>query len=817
MSGTVVAAVVVLGLATVRAEWAKTDLVFCTLSQEEYMKCMDLAEATARDQALDDLNFGSYYRPIRCTQPYISPEDCMKDLDLARPEAPSVMVVDAGDVFVGGRYHSLVPILREVYEDNRDYYHAVAVIKRGSLTFEDGKPVRTLSDLRGKHACFAGVGTQAGWTIPLYNMLTKLDPATGQTFMPVSDCNNYVRSTSDFFAESCAVNTLTERYNPLGDNSNKLCELCGSSDPGVRCTVKDPYAGSQGALRCLMDRGDIAFVKHNSVSKSNIPPEELELLCLDGTRRPVSEYEQCSWGTAPGHFVIVSSAMEDTERFAVQKFLARIVEKYAHDNVVRAQLNTTAVLSAAENDVLGDIDFEDNMPAEEPFDINESIGDRYGNIADLLFSDEVVQLQRIELPDQLYRTVLKRRYGNSEVSPQENINGIRRCEIQTVRMCVTSRPEFDKCQRMSVALNAQLLKPRLTCLPNKPPFSHRNCMRMIYNKKADITMLEAGDIYRAGEDYGLIPIMAEVYNLGTPDYYAVAVVKIRDNSSELIYLKRRNSCHTGVGQAAGWIIPMSWLISNERVRDYGCDSVRAAAEYFQKGCAPGIRDRDYMLSRIYDYNNYWHYGHMCDLCHGKAGAYCARNALEDYYGHTGAFRCLVEGGGDVAFVKHTTVMENCDGKRNEIWSRNQLTKDYQLLCRDGTRKAATDYRDCYLGKVKANAMVTNRDYNSETINTFINLFKYAQQFYGQRNSDEFSFSMFFSDLPYSDLIFQDAAQKLIVLPESVYRSESPHKEYLGREFSKAFEEVECAYVGGAGHVHVSLLALVSVGVTRLLL
>ena len=245
---------------------------------------------------------------------------------------------------------------------------------------------------------------------------------------------------------------------------------------------------------------------------------------------------------------------------------------------------------------------------------------------------------------------------------------------------------------MSTALNAQLLKPRLTCLPNKPPFSHRNCMRMIYNKKADITMLEAGDIYRAGEDYGLIPIMAEVYNLGTPDYYAVAVVKIRDNSSELIYLKRRNSCHTGVGQAAGWIIPMSWLISNERVRDYGCDSVRAASEYFQKGCAPGIRDKDYMLSRIYDYNNYWHYGHMCDLCHGTGAGYCARNAMEDYYGHTGAFRCLVEGGGDVAFVKHTTVMENCDGKRNEIWSRNQLTKDYQLLCRDGTRMAATDYR-----------------------------------------------------------------------------------------------------------------------------
>ena len=62
-------------------------------------------------------------------------------------------------------------------------------------------------------------------------------------------------------------------------------------------------------------------------------------------------------------------------------------------------------------------------------------------------------------------------------------------------------------------------------------------------------------------------------------------------------------------------------------------------------------------------------------------------------------------------------------------------------------------------------MVTNKDYPPEFINSFINLFKYAQQFYGQRNSDEFSFSMFFSPLPYSDLIFQDAAQKLIIIPE----------------------------------------------------
>ena len=31
---------------------------------------------------------------------------------------------------------------------------------------------------------------------------------------------------------------LVDRYNPLGDNSNSLCEYCGSGEPGVRCTVK---------------------------------------------------------------------------------------------------------------------------------------------------------------------------------------------------------------------------------------------------------------------------------------------------------------------------------------------------------------------------------------------------------------------------------------------------------------------------------------------------------------------------------------------------------------------------------------------------
>ena len=52
----------------------------------------------------------------------------------------------------------------------------------------------------------------------------------------------------------------------------------------------------------------------------------------------------------------------------------------------------------------------------------------------------------------------------------------------------------------------------------------------------------------------------------------------------------------------------------------------------------------------------------------------------------------MEGGGQVAFVKHTTVKENTGGKRKEWWARNALTDDYELLCPDGM--LSVNYRYC---------------------------------------------------------------------------------------------------------------------------
>ena len=76
----------------------------------------------------------------------------MRLIDEGKVTSPNIMTVDAGEVFVGGRYHSLVPILKEEYSRGQDYYHSVAVVKKGTMS-----DVATLADLKGKKACFAKV------------------------------------------------------------------------------------------------------------------------------------------------------------------------------------------------------------------------------------------------------------------------------------------------------------------------------------------------------------------------------------------------------------------------------------------------------------------------------------------------------------------------------------------------------------------------------------------------------------------------------------------------------------------------------------
>jgi len=218
----------------------------------------------------------------------------------------------------------------------------------------------------------------------------------------------------------------------------------------------------------------------------------------------------------------------------------------------------------------------------------------------------------------------------------------------------------------------------------------------------------------------------------------------------------------------------------------GCKdgSASAASQFFQKACAPGSLSNRYVGSI-----SSWDFGNLCDLCHGSSFSFCSRDASEPFYGNTGALRCLVEGGGEIAFVKHTAILENTGGKNPSLWSRNVIPDDFELLCRDGTRATYNDYQRCNLGKVAANAMVTGGNRPQGHKEAYVNLFLLAQQFYGSKYSEDFTFKMFTSpSSSWPDLIFQDATSQLQPVPES----DRNYVPYLGHDFLKSMKIVDCS-------------------------
>ncbi|XP_016660805.1 melanotransferrin-like [Acyrthosiphon pisum] len=734
-------------------------ITWCTLNVQEQSKCLNLSAAVDRDRQRFN---PSDFMELVC-EPGLDKDDCMMKLD---NNAADILSLDAGEVFVGGRHNGLIPLMQQIFEDGSTEYYSVALIKKNTL-----KNVYNLGDLKGKKACFAGVGTQAGWNVPINTLISK-------GYMKIFDCNNHVKTTVEFFGGSCAVNSLTAKYNLMGDNSDRLCILCASKVSGQKCTSNDPYAGDEGAFRCLIEKGDIAFLRHTTVLEllkdpslsSKTREDDLELLCVDGSRRPISEFNTCNWGPVPTDAIMTTSSKTSSARISYQRWLQKVIELYGKPT--SAQQSTFTAPDIYWTGGLNQPESQINNNITKSFDLFDS--SVYDNHHNLLLQDSTRGLRLFEETQQTYKSYLGK--------AMDIVLGLRYCPVSKMTLCVTSEPEMDKCIKMKSALKVQLLVPELYCFRG---YSQVHCMQAIRNGNADVAVMDAGDVYTAGLHYDEIPFITEVYDLPEPEYYVVAVAKVEDPDTEISFLKGKMTCHPGLYSGGGWIIPMAFLLSNGWIRSYGCDSIQAASNYFGKSCVPGALSNEYNPGLPYD--------NLCHLCRGSNYRYCKRDATEEFYGYTGALRCLVEGGGNVAFVKHTTVYENVGGQRKQLWARNILNNDFELLCPDG-RSSIHDYERCNLGKVKANAVITRggEAYNYTEVKAFTNLFMAAQQWYGRKsNIDKFTFSMFKSPEPYSDLIFQDATRQLASINSSLRH----YSEWLGENFMLARRLVDCRAPG----------------------
>ncbi|XP_042521858.1 inhibitor of carbonic anhydrase-like [Dipodomys spectabilis] len=493
-----------------------------------------------------------------------------------------------------------------------------------------------------------------------------------------------------------------------------LCRLCaGRGTDKCACSSQEPYFGYSGAFRCLRDGvGDVSFVRHMTVFEvlpEKADRDQYELLCPDNTRRPVDEYEQCHLARVPSHAVVARSV--DGKEDLIWEILNKAQEHFGKDKRSEFQL----------------------------------FGSPHGR--DLLFTDAARGFVQVPL-----KMDAKLYVGYEYLSTTGQLEtGVG--EFPGVRWCAVGRHEKARCEEWGAVSGGAL-----GCAAEETP---EDCVAAIMKGEADAMSLDGGHVYLAGQ-CGLVPVLAENYEpkqgserrgskcVNTPleGYYAVAVIKKSDVGITWNSLRGKKSCHMGVGTSAGWNIPMGLIYNQTGSCKFD--------NFFSHSCAPGSNPDS----------------RLCALCGGadNPAHTCAPNSQERYFGSAGALRCLVEKG-DVAFVKHRTVLQNTAGKNPEAWARDLKQDDFELLCLDGTRKPVTEAQNCHLATVPNHAVVSRKDKADFVRRILFN----QQELFGRTGFEYRMFQMF--DSSAKDLLFSHDTECLANL-----QNKTTYDNYVGPEY-----------------------------------
>ncbi|XP_057862484.2 uncharacterized protein LOC131070832 isoform X1 [Cryptomeria japonica] len=262
---------------------------------------------------------------------------------------------------------------------------------------------------------------------------------------------------------------------------------------------------------------------------------------------------------------------------------------------------------------------------------------------------------------------------------------------KNVKWCAVG-DEFVNCQYYT-----SLLTPvddyTWNCVSRKTTFE---CLEAINNKEADLISLDSGLGYIAFMNYSMKAIMAEEYCYQDTSYDAVAIVEKkmcnRKGDLSLKDFKGKKSCHGNYLTAAGWNYPVNYILSSilqnpsENIFSTRTDE-DLMSSFFSASCAPSeLEGRG-----------------LCSACGNKSTC----SVDKTYSGHSGAFRCLVEEIGDIAFLKaDTALLYSSEGKNNQSWSTKSVT-DFMYLCPHGGCRAINGFPgDCKFGSVPANTIMT---------------------------------------------------------------------------------------------------------------
>eukprot|EP00897_Mesotaenium_endlicherianum_P002521 jgi/Mesen1/2297/ME001545S01378 len=269
--------------------------------------------------------------------------------------------------------------------------------------------------------------------------------------------------------------------------------------------------------------------------------------------------------------------------------------------------------------------------------------------------------------------------------------------VQMVRWCCVGPAEFEFCNGIVPSLS-ETGKEEWSCVMRSTPIE---CMDTIGEGAAELINLEAGLAYVAFVNKSMKAILAE--RLDDGEFYdAVAVVRkgrcVRSRHLAFGGLRRLRSCHGGYLSAAGWNLPLQYMIESNleaprNEEEFLENDVELVNDFFSATCAPGGEHTHAVL---------------CSACQDADSC----QAGDVYGGYPGAFRCLLDDRADVAFVKTAIVGKYAaGGKYAQPWA-SEPASNFRYLCPDGGCMEVNDNpaaNNCTLGQVSANVIMTRND------------------------------------------------------------------------------------------------------------
>ncbi|KAB0802851.1 hypothetical protein PPYR_05037 [Photinus pyralis] len=689
---------------------AEHEFRFC-IAEELLNKCNEMASESTKSSA-----------KIVCISAR-DREDCA--IKIKQREA-DFGVVDPEDMYVGKNVKDQdFKIFEEIVtleEPEAEFrYEGVAVIHK-DLKLEDG-----IKSLKGLKSCHTGVGRNVGYKIPLTKL--KNMGVLGSLSQPeLSPRENELKAYSDFFESSCIVGKWSPDPNidrKLKEKYPNLCKLCEEPE---KCDYPDKYSGYDGALRCLAyNGGQIAWTKVIYVRKffglpvgitpatsSSENANNYAYLCMDGSRVPVTG-PPCRWAARPWQGYMTNTAVIKT----IDELRKKLSNLYTVGSKKKASWLEILQLN------------EKTQPRES----------KLFGLAEYLDKAN-------------YTDVIEREYGPP---------------YKALRFCTTSKEELDKCQAFGRVAFSRDIRPRFDCVLEE---NVKKCLETVRDNGADIITVDGGFVDQGKKHYNLKPILSEMYGSMGDSYYAVAVVRKNSLYKSFGDLRGAKSCHTAIGRTAGYNAPLHTLLKLNLIKKDQCPYPSALSEFFSGGsCLPGSKDP---LEKIPAKDA----EKLCSLCGGNVDANdgtsldskCNTDISESYFGYSGAFRCLADGKGDVAFVKHVTATENTDGKNPSTWAANLKSTDFELLCPEGGRAVLNDYEKCNLARVPAHMVVTSNSKTEGEVDEIRNALLQASKLFGE---SPYIFKMFGTFNGKHDLLFKDYATGLV----SINKSSETQKTY----------------------------------------